>query len=122
MDAKHFESVYTHHGGDLNVDHRLTFQAVLTATRPQPGMTVRSLHSFEVPSSTEWAFDGSFQPNVFQDVVWQAKAKALACYFEEMRPWPHPRSPEALEARAKYWGSMVGVEYAEAFALVRMVA
>ena len=42
--------VYTHHPGDLNVDHRLTFQAVLTATRPLPGAGVKELYAFEVPA------------------------------------------------------------------------
>src|SRR5207237_1517065 len=63
--------VYTHHGGDLNKDHRLTFQSVLTAVRPVPGCTLAELYSFEVASSTEWAFQQfmpTFKPNVFYDV------------------------------------------------------
>src|SRR5688572_21751171 len=53
--AKHRpDMLLTHHGGDLNVDHRLVHQAVVTACRPQPGSQVRTLVSFEVPSSTEW--------------------------------------------------------------------
>lgn len=119
-------ALYTHHHGDLNVDHRLTAQAVLTATRPGSllGQGVTALYSFEVSSSTEWAFDYSFRPNVFVDVEswWDKKLRALECYFTEMRPYPHPRSPKALEARARYWGSVAGVEMAEPFELIRSVS
>ena len=47
--------VYTHHAGDMNIDHRITNEAVRVACRPQPGCTVRSLFYFEVPCSTTWA-------------------------------------------------------------------
>src|SRR5579864_7602617 len=65
------EIIYTHHGGDLNVDHSIIHRAVLTATRPGSGPLVREIYAFEVPSSTEWAFQRlalSFRPNVFTDV------------------------------------------------------
>ncbi len=35
------EVIYTNHGGDLNIDHSLTFRAVLTASRPVVGCPVR---------------------------------------------------------------------------------
>ncbi|KKN82056.1 hypothetical protein LCGC14_0313230 [marine sediment metagenome] len=115
--------VYTHHRSDLNVDHRAVFEAVLTATRPGYADPLQALYSFEVLSSTEWAFDYSFRPARFVDVsqYWQEKVAGLRCYESEMRPFPHPRSFRALEARAQYWGAVVGVEYAEAFEVVRMI-
>jgi LmbE family N-acetylglucosaminyl deacetylase len=120
------EVVYTHHPGDLNVDHRLTFQAVLTATRPVPGCRVRELYAFEVASSTEWAFGrlaGPFAPTVFEEVAStiELKIAALERYHGEHRLFPHPRSGEALRAIARRWGSVVGVPYAEAFELIRAV-
>jgi LmbE family N-acetylglucosaminyl deacetylase len=120
------EIIYTHHPGDLNVDHRITFQAVLTATRPLPGSCVRELYTFEVPSSTEWAFhqlEPSFKPNVFVDVseTIETKIKAMAQYGSEARPFPHPRSPEALRSIARRWGTVVGLESVEAFELVRSI-
>lgn len=45
--------IYTHHHGDLNIDHRSTHQAVMTACRPLSGSTIREIYSFEVLSSTE---------------------------------------------------------------------
>jgi LmbE family N-acetylglucosaminyl deacetylase len=118
--------IYTHHPGDLNVDHRVAFQAVLTATRPIPGCRVRELSAFEVASSTEWAFqriEPPFRPNVFEDVTEtiDLKVQALERYRSEHRPFPHPRSGEALRAAARRWGSVVGLPYAEAFELIRAI-
>lgn len=116
--------VYTHHGSDLNVDHRLTFQAVLTATRPVGDHRVREVYSFETPSSTEWGFhrfDPVFRPNRFVDVAatFERKLEAMRAYASEMRPFPHPRSAEALRSIAVRWGSVAGCPAAEAFELVR---
>jgi LmbE family N-acetylglucosaminyl deacetylase len=118
--------IYTHHAGDLNVDHGVIHRAVLTATRPMAGDPVREIYAFEVPSSTEWAFqqlEPSFQPNVFVDVTrtLDAKIAAMECYESERRKYPHPRSPEALRAIAMRWGSVAGCGAAEAFELVRSI-
>jgi LmbE family N-acetylglucosaminyl deacetylase len=116
--------VFTHHGSDLNVDHRLTAQAVVTATRPMVGTPVKEVLAFHIPSSTEWSFGvtgDSFQPDVFFDVSGHSSSKiaAMEIYEKEAREFPHPRSPEALEAIAKTWGSTAGFMAAEAFELVR---
>lgn len=120
------EVIYTHHPGDLNIDHGVVYRAVLTATRPMVGQCVREVYSFEVPSSTEWAFqriDPAFRPNVFVDIAetLETKVAALACYDTETRPFPHPRSAEALRAIAARWGSVAGFQAAEAFEVVRML-
>jgi LmbE family N-acetylglucosaminyl deacetylase len=118
--------IYTHHPGDLNVDHGVIHRAVLTATRPMAGQRVREIYAFEVPSSTEWAFSSVqpvFRPNVFVDIsaTLETKIAAMACYETEARPFPHPRSAEALRAIATRWGSVAGCAAAEAFELVRAV-
>jgi LmbE family N-acetylglucosaminyl deacetylase len=118
--------IYTHHAGDLNVDHGIIHRAVLTATRPIAGQPVREIYAFEVPSSTEWAFqrlEPTFRPNVFVDIeaTIEAKVAAMECYESEARVFPHPRSPEALRALAIRWGSVVGCAAAEAFELVRSI-
>ncbi|MBA3018321.1 MAG: PIG-L family deacetylase [Proteobacteria bacterium] len=120
------EVVYTQHGGDLNIDHTVTFRATLTATRPMAGCPVKDLYAYEVPSSTEWAFqrlETAFHPNVFVDISATIDTKILAMqkYDSEARKFPHPRSPEALRAIARRWGSVVGFECAEAFELIRSV-
>ena len=119
--------IFTHHGGDTNIDHRRTFEAVLTAIRPMEGEQVRSLFCFEIPSSTEWqAFHAPmpWQPNVYLGISEenvQAKIQAMEAYTFERRPFPHPRSPEALETLARRHGISVGTAFAEAFLLVRHI-
>lgn len=119
-------TIYTHHPGDLNVDHGVVHRAVLTATRPVSGQCVRQIYAFEVPSSTEWAFqriEPLFRPNVFVDIAdtLETKIAAMDCYDTETRNFPHPRSAEALRAIATRWGSVAGLRAAEAFELIRSV-
>jgi len=117
--------VYTHHGGDLNIDHRIAHQAVLTACRPLPGSAVRSIYAYETPSSTEWsdvAIDSAgFRPTRFVDIGTDLDAKlaALECYASELRAFPHPRSKAAVTALAQWRGTSVGLRAAEAFVVVR---
>lgn len=118
--------LYTHHSGDVNIDHRVIHDAVIAATRPQPLNNVHTLLFFEVASSTEWRPAASaqpFSPNWFVDITnhWQKKQAALEAYKSEMRPYPHTRSIEALESLAKWRGSSVGYAYAEAFILGRHI-
>jgi len=117
--------VYTHHHGDLNIDHRLTFQAVMTACRPLKGESVKEIYSFEVLSSTEWSPDNSkyFMPNYFVDIKNTLKRKIMAMkrYKSEIRDFPHPRSAKAMEILAHNRGINVGLEYAEAFILIRKI-
>jgi len=120
------EAIYTHHGGDLNVDHQVVSRAVLTATRPVEGHPVRELYMFEVASSTEWAFhqlSPVFKPNVFVDIegMLALKIEGMRLYESEAREFPHPRSGAALTAIAQRWGSVVGRKAAEAFEAVRLI-
>ena len=116
--------IYTHHAGDLNVDHQRVHQAVLTACRPQPKASVDTILFFEVPSSTEWNVSAgatAFVPNWYVDIEnsLERKQRALQCYAAEMRPWPHARSVDAVTHLARWRGASVGVEAAEAFMLGR---
>lgn len=119
--------VYTHHGGDLNVDHQRTFQAVLTATRPMEDQPVKEIYAFETVSSTEWNFaygDTAFTPNVFVKLTerqFAAKLEAMEAYRTELREYPHPRSLKMLEASANRWGGVSGARFVEAFETVRLI-
>lgn len=119
----HPEIVYTHHYGDLNVDHRLTHQAVMTACRPIPECSIEEILAFEVLSSTEWQSPGvmPFVPNVFVDIsdYMQNKISALEAYALEMRETPHSRSVENAKSLARYRGNSAGVRASEAMMLVR---
>jgi len=120
------EVVYTHHSNDLNIDHRITHQAVMTACRPEPGQEVKKILCFEVSSSTEWQTPSAqnwFMPNCFVDIsdVLESKLKALEAYKSEMRSWPHSRSIKAVKSLARWRGASMGCEAAEAFIMVREI-
>lgn len=119
------EVIFTHHGGDLNIDHRITYQAVITACRPMENESVQSIICFETPSGTEWRASDDphpFVPNFYIEVSEKnlsAKIKGMESYEFEKRPYPHPRSPEALKILAQYRGLTVGKHFAEAFRIIR---
>ena len=90
-------SIFTHHYGDINLDHQILFQAVLTAARPLPGKKPVELLCFETVSSSEWSQqtnDKIFKPNYYVDITdtIDMKIESLQFYDVEMRPFPHPRS------------------------------
>ena len=111
--------IYTHHRGDLNLDHRIVYDAVRIAARPLPGGGVKAMYTFETVSSTEWGAV-TFEPNRYVDIgsFLDKKMNALDAYYEEMRPFPHPRSKQAIEALARMRGASVGLSAAEAFQTV----
>lgn len=120
--------VYTHHCGDVNQDHRAVFAATLVAVRPFGDSPVRRVLCYEIPSSTEWGPPFSvwaFLPNVFVDIreTMETKLRAIEAYREtfqsEVKPFPHPRSLEAVRIHAQWRGISVGMQVAEAFMLVR---
>ena len=120
------EIIYTHHGGDLNIDHGITHKAVMTACRPIPGHSVKSIYGFEVLSSTEWGSPEQNMPFVpvhfvsIEDFL-NDKLEALNCYSEEMRPFPNARSLESVEHLARLRGSQVGLRAVEAFTVLRQI-
>ena len=117
------DTIFTHHHGDLNIDHRITCEAVLTACRPTGKYSVKSIYAFETPSSTEWNFNYQepFTPNVYFDVTdtLEAKIKGMACYRSESTEYPHPRSAEGLRSLGRLRGTNAGFSMAEAFILLR---
>ncbi len=120
--------IFTHNGGDLNIDHQRTFQAVMTATRPMEDEKVTTVICFETPSATDWQYSShpeQFKPNLYievneEDV--QAKCDAMSEYKFETREYPHPRSLKALKVLAEYRGYTSGNKMAEAFEIVRLIA
>jgi N-acetylglucosamine malate deacetylase 1 len=124
------EWVFTHHPGDLNVDHRVCYEATTAAvmlpqrlSRDVPPTLIKKVFLFEIPSSTDWAHapQVSFRPNAFFDVstTFQTKMAALRHFEGALKPHPHSRSEENIMALARLRGAQVGIELAEAFCLVR---
>jgi LmbE family N-acetylglucosaminyl deacetylase len=114
--------VYTNHFGDLNIDHRVTYNATLTACRPLNNK-IKKLISFEVPSSTEWNYPQSFNPNYFINIEKEVDSKinSFKMFKSEIRNFPHPRSSLNLKIIAQKWGSVSGFKFAEAFEIIRQV-
>ncbi len=115
--------IFTHFSNDLNVDHQITSKAVLTATRPMAGQCVKEIYSFEILSSTEWNYPLKFSPNYFVDITATVdiKIEAMKKYKSELKNYPHPRSLDGIELTAKQWGMKVGLDYAEAFEVLRII-
>jgi LmbE family N-acetylglucosaminyl deacetylase len=126
------EWIFTHHPGDLNVDHRVCYEATTAAAMlPQrlssdlnPTM-ISKVFLFEILSSTDWAppMGDGFRPNSFFDVsaTFGAKLKALEAFEGALKPFPHSRSLENVRNLANLRGAQVGLELAEAFSLIRDV-
>jgi len=117
------DTVFTHYCKDLNVDHQITIQAVMTATRPFKEEMVKEVYSFEVPSSTEFNYPLTFFPDAYFDISKTIKTKleALKKYRSELRSFSHPRSLKFVELNALYHGARVGLKYAEAFKNIRSI-
>jgi LmbE family N-acetylglucosaminyl deacetylase len=119
--------IFSHHGGDVNIDHQKTFEAVITACRPMKNESVRSIITFETPSGTEWRASTDprhFIANFFIEVKKEnvaAKISGMESYEFEKRKFPHPRSPKSLKLQAQRWGISIGCDYAEAFTIVRLI-
>lgn len=119
--GKNFRTVYCPFNDDLNVDHRQVHEATLIAFRPIY-QTKTTILSYPIASSTEWSPRTAFRPSIFLDIskYLDIKVRAMEAYAEECRPFPHPRSPEAIIATATYWGSVSGLRAAEPFQAVRV--
>ena len=121
------EVIFTHHGGDLNIDHQKTFEAVLTSVRPIKKETVKALICFETMSSTEWNSTSESRNNMqnfFIELTEEELIKKIAAmesYIFEKRDFPHPRSRKSIRNRAQMWGITVGAEFAEPFQIIRIV-
>jgi len=119
------DTIFTHYSHCLNIDHKKTFDAVITACRPVNKLTVKKILSFEIPSSTDWAmYDGNqFHPNYFIDVSKniEEKIKLIKFYKDELREYPHSRSYKGIKSLASVRGMSCGVKFAEGFYLNRFV-
>lgn len=119
------EVVYVVHGGDVHTDHRAVFGATMAVLKPfyMAELGVRRVLSYETLSSTDAApqLNIPFTPNVFSDITphMDRKVEIMALYQSEIHPDPLPRSASGIRALGRYRGATIGVEYAEAFVLIR---
>lgn len=118
------DTLYIPHRGDIHKDHKITYEASLVAARPINNNPVKKILTYETLSETEWAppfGDDAFIPTVFEDIekYIEKKKEAFKCYTSQIKKPPHPRSVENIERLSKIRGSTVGLNFTEAFMLVR---
>jgi LmbE family N-acetylglucosaminyl deacetylase len=110
---------------DRHIDHRIVFDSAVVATRPVGQNPPRMVLCYETLSETHWNAPGiepAFVPDFHFDISAQMdkKIQALECYASQVKAAPS-RSVEATRALARFRGSQMGCEYAEAFKIVRAV-
>ena len=115
------------HRGDIHNDHRKVFEASLVAARPVGNFTVKAIYAYETLSETEWAAPFSYDafiPNHFENIsdTMSYKFEAMKCFKSQIRDFPSTRSLETIESLAKFRGSTVGFNRAEAFMTIRTIA
>lgn len=118
------KTILTHSAHDANSDHRRVAESVIMSTRPGALNFVKNVFSFEIPSSSEWAFEKAFEPNYFvelSDVDIETKIRGLMTYDSEVKDFPFPRSEIGLRTFARYRGMQSGVSFAEGFRLIRSI-
>lgn len=124
--------VFTHHGADLNIDHRVVHDACMAAitlplrlSQDLPPTMIERVYVCEIPSSTDWASprDRAFRPSAFFDVTdtFEAKLAALDVFEGALKPFPHSRSRENVRHLAHLRGAQAGLALAEAFDIVREI-
>lgn len=116
------DTIFTHSPKDTNNDHKIVFKSTLMSTRPCNQHIVKKIYTYEVLSSSEWHYLDVFKPNVFLELSEkdiENKCKAMEIYETEIRPYPFPRSSQAIKALSMRRGTQSGTHYAEAYCLIR---
>ncbi|EKY07763.1 PIG-L family deacetylase [Capnocytophaga sp. Marseille-Q4570] len=120
------EIVYCLNRSDAHSDHRITFDAVMACTKSFRYPFIKQVLMYECISETEFAPqlpEKVFIPNYFVDIssFLEEKLELMKIYESEVGEHPFPRSLRNIEALATYRGASVGVEYAEAFQLIKYI-
>lgn len=106
-------------------DHVVLFEAGLAATRPfsRNGYLAPTVVAYEYPGSA-WGYEGrELDLNHYVDItaVMEAKIAAVELYNAGSQAGRAIIEPEVVTGWARLRGSFVGLEYAEAFRLLRLV-
>jgi LmbE family N-acetylglucosaminyl deacetylase len=118
------EIIYCPNRSDAHSDHRIVFNAVMACTKSFRFPFIREILMYECLSETEFApalSENVFQPNCFVDISNEIsdKIKLMNIYSSEIGKHPFPRSEKNIKALATLRGATIGVEYAEAFQLIK---
>jgi len=122
-----FDTIFIPFIGDMHQDHRRIFEVAVSVAKPTPDQVINRVITYETLSSTEYGtpiFEKPFIPNYYVNIknYLQQKISAVLCYKLEIKEFPHPRSEEAVKIKAKNRGIEVGLEFAEAFRILRWIS
>lgn len=122
------QTVFIPHRADVHSDHRVVWNAANSVMKSfyMQALGVQRVLSCEVSSETDAAppiAENAFLPQVFEDIseTLERKLELMALFESEVHPEPGARSLSAIRALARYRGGSIGVQYAEAFSLVREI-
>ena len=106
-----------------NQDHRVVFDAILTALRPHDiNFFVKKVLIYEQPHVFLWDYNNdintTLKPNYFVPINIERKIKAYKLMSSQVRSF---RSPETLKSMAMLRGQQSNNQFAEAFQIVRWV-
>lgn len=115
--------IYFHHPSDIHSDHKIAFEAIYSCTKNFRYPYIEKILLFETLSETEFSVafqNNSFVPNTFNDITsyLDKKLELMKLYTTEQMEEPFPRATSTIQALARYRGSRIGVQYAEAFTLI----
>jgi len=120
------DTIYTMNRSDAHSDHRIVFSSIMACTKSFRYPYIKKVLMYECLSETEFAPalpENIFQPNYFVDIskYLEKKIKIMKIYKSEIGEHPFPRSEKNINSLATYRGAYAGVEYAEAFQLIKLI-
>ncbi len=120
------EIIYCLNRSDAHSDHRITCDAVMACTKSFRYPFIKQVLMYECISETEFSPalpEKVFIPNYYVDIsnYLDKKLEIMKVYESELSEHPFPRSLRNIKALATFRGASVGVEYAEAFQLVKYI-
>lgn len=118
------EIIYMNNRSDVHTDHQITAQVLMSCTKSFRYPFIKKILMYECISETEMSPpfpENIFIPNVYSDITEfiNKKLEIMSIYESEIQDPPLPRSLDNIRSLARYRGSSCGVDYAEAFMLVR---
>lgn len=122
LDATRYDEVYLPYASS-NQDHQVCYRAMLAALRPATGRSQPKLVAAYEYALIGWQPEAVPGGRLYVDIshVLDIKLAALDCYPSQLRPFPHPCSPEAVTTLARYRGLEAGLQAAELFYLLRRI-
>lgn len=115
--------IYIPNRSDIHSDHKVAFEAIMSCTKSFRYPFITKILMYETLSETEFSpslMPNAFVPNYFVDIslYLSKKMEIMKLFTTEQMEKPYPRSLSSIEALARYRGSRIGTEYAEAFVLL----